>query len=116
MKAYYARPISIYNTHQDTRDIDLITKLGFELVNPNKEELQQRYKNEGMDVFLNAVSDCQIIFFRSFQDLKISLGVKKEIDKGIELGLIILELPTILESRILSLEDTRNYLKYCGYR
>jgi len=116
MKTYYARPINLYNTEQDKRDIKLIQDLGFELVNPNKEELQERYKQEGMDVFLQAVSDCKVICFRSFPDLKISAGVKKEIDKGVELGLIIIELPTITENRVLSVEDTRNYLKYLGSR
>jgi len=116
MKAYYARPINLYNSEQDKRDIKLIQDLGFELVNPNKEELQQRYKQEGMDVFLQAVAECGVILFRSFPDLKISAGVKKEIDKAIELGLPVVELPTVIESRILSVDDTRNYLKYLGYR
>jgi hypothetical protein len=116
MKAYYARPINLYNTEQDKRDIELIKKLGFELVNPNKEELQNRYKTEGMDVFLQAVSECGVVCFRSFPDMKISAGVKKEVDKGIELGLLIIELPTITDNRILSVDDTRAYLKYLGYR
>lgn len=116
MKAYYARPINLYNSEQDKRDIELIKNLGFDLVNPNKEELQQRYKQEGMDVFLQAVEDCNMLFFRSFPDLKISAGVKKEIDKAIICGLIVLELPTIIDGRILSVDDTRNYLKYLGYR
>lgn len=116
MKAYYARPINLYNSEQDKRDIKLIQDLGFELVNPNKEELQERYKQEGMDVFLQSVSECVVIFYRSFPDLKISAGVKKEIDKAIESGLYVLELPTITEQRILSVDNTRSYLKYLGYR
>lgn len=116
MKAYYARPINLYNSKQDERDIKLIESLGFELVNPNKEALQERYKKEGMEVFLQALSDCNVICFRSFPDLKISAGVKKEIDKGIELGLFVIELPTVTESRILSVEETREYLTYLGYR
>lgn len=116
MKVYYARPISLYGTHQDKRDIEIISKMGFELVNPNKEELQERYKKEGMDVFTQAVSDCDALFFRAFQDLKISAGVKKEIDKAIELGIPVLELPTIIERRILSVDGTREYLSYIGYR
>lgn len=116
MKVYYARPINLYNTPQDERDIELLKSLNFDVLNPNKQELQERYKTEGMDVFLQAVSDCDIIAFRSFPDMKISAGVKKEIDKAIELGKIIIELPTITSDRILSVEDTRAYLSYLGNR
>lgn len=116
MKVYFARPINLYNTPQDLRDLELIKNLGFEAVNPNKEELQERYKTEGMDVFLQAVKDCDALFYRSFPNLKISAGVQKEIDKAIEQNKIILELPTLTEDRILSVEDTRNYLKYNGFR
>lgn len=116
MKVYYARPINLYNTPQDERDIELLKSLNFDVLNPNKQELQERYKTEGMDVFLQAVSDCDIIAFRSFPDMKISAGVKKEIDKAIELGKIAIELPTITSDRILSVEDTRAYLSYLGNR
>lgn len=116
MKVYFARPINLYNTNQDERDIETIKQLGFIVVNPNKLELQSRYEKEGMDVFFEALSDCDAIFFRSFYNLKISAGVQKEIDKGIELNKIIIELPTLTEERTLSVADTRNYLKYTGYR
>lgn len=116
MKIYYARPINLYDTAQDKRDIDLMIKLGFKVVNPNKQELKERYKKEGMDVFLQAVIDCDCLAFRSFPDLSISAGVKKEIDKAIELEKPVIELPTILSSRVLSVEDTREYLKLIGSR
>lgn len=116
MKIYYARPINLYNTPQDERDIQLMQSLGFEVVNPNKEELQIRYKTEGMDVFLQAVQDCDALAFRAFPDLKISAGVMKEIDKAIELEKPVFELPTITSRRVLTVEDTRNYLKYLGAR
>ena len=96
--------------------MDLLTKLFGDVVNPDKEELQKRYDIEGMDVFLAAVSDCDAVAFRSFPDGKISAGVKKEIDKAIELGKPVIELPTITETRVLSVEDTRSYLSYLGYR
>lgn len=116
MKIYYARPISLYNTKQDIRDIELLSRLGFDVVNPNKETLQERYKTEGMDAFLQAVNDCDALAFRSFQDGKISAGVKKEIDKANELLMPVIELPTITMSRVLSVDDTREYLKLLGNR
>jgi hypothetical protein len=116
MKVYFARPISNYKTPQDERDITLLLSLGFEVVNPDKEALSERYKTEGMDVFAAAVRECNALAFRAFPDLSIGAGVKKEIDTAIEEGLLIIELPTITQKRCLSVEDTRNYLKYLGQR
>jgi len=116
MKIYYARPINLYKTKQDVRDMELLIKLFGYVVNPDKEELQRRYDIEGMDVFTAAVADCDSLAFRSFPDGKISAGVKKEIDKAIELGKPVIELPTITETRVLSVEDTRSYLSYLGHR
>lgn len=116
MKIYYARPISLYNTKQEKRDLLLLTQFSLDIVNPNKEELQLRYEREGMDVFTAAVKDCDALAFRSFQDGRISAGVKKEIDAAIELGKPVIELPTITSTRILSIDDTREYLKLLGHR
>lgn len=116
MKVYFARPISLYKTPQDERDIDLLMSLGFDVVNPDKAALSERYKDEGMDVFYAAVRDCNVIAYRSFPDLMIGAGVKGEIDEAIKAGLMVIELPTITEKRILSVEGTREYLKYNGYR
>lgn len=115
-KVYFARPISLYKTKQDLRDIKLLQDLGFEVVNPDKDELSKRYKEEGMSVFLSAVMDCDCLAFRSFQDLKIGAGVKAEIQKAIETGKMVFELPTITDSRFLSVEETRQYLAYIGQR
>lgn len=116
MKIYYARPISLYNTKQEERDLLLLTQLGLDILNPNKEDLQKRYQQEGMDVFTMAVKDCDALAFRSFQDGKISAGVKKEIDVALELGKVVIELPTITSNRVLSVDDTREYLKLLGNR
>lgn len=116
MKIYYARPISLYNTVQEQRDLELLTFLFLDVLNPNKEELKRRYDIEGMEVFTQAVSDCDALAFRSFPDGKISAGVKKEIDKAIELNKPVIELPSITSNRILSVDDTREYLKLLGHR
>ncbi len=117
LKVYYARPISLYNTKQEERDLQILNSVcDWVVVNPNKEELQEKYKSEGMDVFLAAVQDCDGLVFRSFQDGTISAGVKKEIDKASFLGKFVFELPTITSGRVLSVEDTREYLKLLGAR
>jgi hypothetical protein len=116
MIVYYARPISLYNTAQDQRDLELLTSLGFELNNPNKAELVERYKTEGMEVYLQLVRNSDILAFRAFPDGKIGAGVMKEIEEAQKHGKAIIELATITSGRVLSVEDTRSYLKYLGHR
>lgn len=116
MKIYYARPINLYNTFQDKRDIELLQKMGFEVINPNKEILAERYKTEGMNVFFEAMKECDGLAFRTFPDGKISAGAYKEILKAIEDEKFVIELPTITSERVLSVEDTREYLKLLGCR
>ena len=116
MEIYYARPINIYNTKQEERDLLILVQLGLDIINPNKEQLQKRYREEGMDVFTAAVKDCDALAFRAFQDGKISAGVKKEIDAALELNKPVIELPTITSNRVLSIEDTREYLRLIGLR
>lgn len=116
MKIYYARPISIYNTKQDERDIELLKSLGFNVNNPNKAELVERYKTEGMELYLQLVRDSDAIAFRAFQDGSIGAGVYKEIEEAVKYNKPIIELPTITSKRILSVEDTRSYLILSGHR
>lgn len=115
-KIYFARPINLYKTPQDQRDIQTLELLGFEIVNPDKEELSMRYQKEGMNVFLQAVADCQALAFRSTTNMGITAGVVAEIQKAQELGLPVFELPTLFSNRFLSVEDTRLYLQLSGHR
>jgi hypothetical protein len=116
MKVYYARPISLYDTKQDERDLVLLTKLFSEIVNPNTPEFQRRYEIEGMDVFVNAVKDCDVLAFRCFPGGKIPAGVMKEIIAANETDKIVIELPSITGERLLSVNDSREYLKLLGTR
>ena len=117
MKIYYARPISLYGSKQEERDLLELGKIpNADIVNPDKKELAERYKIEGMNVFLQAVTDCDALAFRSFPNGEISAGVAKEINKAYELGKLVIELPSITSKRILSVDDTREYLKLLGNR
>jgi hypothetical protein len=116
MEIYYARPISLYNTKQDERDIQTLRDLGFDVINPNKEELERWYKKDGMDVFLQAVAQCDALAFRSFLDGGIGSGVYAEIETAIRHEKPVIELPTITSKRVLSVNDTREYLKLLGVR
>jgi len=116
MKVYYARPISIYNTPQDERDLKLLESMGFEVNNPNKAELVERYKTEGMEVYLQLARESDILAFRSFNAGKIGAGVYKEILEAMFHNKPVFELPTITSKRVLSVDDTREYLKLLGHR
>jgi hypothetical protein len=133
-KIYYAHSMSLYNTPQEKRDIELLENLGFEVVNPSSKELEKEVRNiklcgEGlrktkdeisrtiMDFFFKEViPECDALAYRSFIDLKIGAGVSGEIKCAEKLGLPIIELPTITSARALDIEETRTYLKLLGER
>lgn len=124
MKVYYAHSIHLYNTPQEQIDIELLTKLGFEVVNPNSVEVDIAYKeykskygdDKAMDYFRELIDDCAILAFRSHVDNKIPSGVGYEIKYAITKSKLIIELPNFVSNRFLSLEDTREYLKLLGKR
>lgn len=118
-KVYYAHVLSIYNTIQETRDIITLENLGFDVINPNTPETQKRYKEIGWETFEELIKQCEIFAFRSLPDGTISSGVYKELEFAKTLALpelSIIELPTIMSKRVLSLDDTREYLKLVGQR
>ena len=114
--AYYAHPMSIYNTAQETRDLEIIKALGFEVLNPNGPEHDAGYKAKGMDYFDECTKDCTIIVFRAFPDGSIPAGVAKEIEFFRKRNLPVIELPVAVARRSLSVEATREALKECGFR
>ncbi len=117
MKIYFARPISQYGTFQDNRDIALLEKMKFEVINPAKTtEVKEDYKKRGMPAYTDLVATADALAFRSFVDLKIGAGVCAEIQKAQEMGLPVFELPTITAQRELSVEETRQYLSLLGQR
>lgn len=112
MKAYYARPITLYGTPQEERDETTIRALGFEPIQIKKAD----YQGQGMAVFEPMVKDAKALFFRSFPDMSIGAGVTKEIAWAVEAGLPVLELPHLFERRILTVDETRRMLAYQGKR
>jgi hypothetical protein len=122
MRIYYAHCIAIYNTHQEKRDLATLRALGFEIFNPNQPRIDQTVRDlkeakveNYMDVFKGLVSNCQAFAFRALPGGAIPAGVQKELDWAIEMGLPIIELPTLV-GRKLSLDDTRQYLAEIGQR
>lgn len=115
-KAYYARPMSIYHSPCEDRDVDLIRTLGFEPIDINKEELQMAARAFGMQVFEPLVLEAKALFFRSFPDGSIGAGVAQEIAWAIGAGIPVVEIPRQIARRTLSVEDTREMLRELGQR
>ena len=118
-KIYYAHPISLYDTPQEERDVATLKYLWPEasIYNPNSKLDTAKYKEHGFEWFLDRVSDCDLIVFRSFPDGRIGSGVWKEINwADIQCGIPVMEIPMLMESRCLTVDDTREYLKHVGKR
>lgn len=116
MLAYYAHCTSIYNTPQEERDLALINELGFSVYNPNCQEAEEGYKNESMPWFRKKVQECDVFIFRALPDGDIPAGVAKEIGYAREFTKPIIELPSGVQRRVLSVEQTREYLHEVGQR
>lgn len=118
MKAYYARPISIDNTPQETRDHALIRALGFEPypIGEEKQVFLDRYREVGMEAFRPAVEASQALIYRAFPDGSIGAGVAKEIAWALQAGIPCIEFPRQVERRTLSVEDTKAMLTELGQR
>lgn len=118
MKVYYAHPLYLYNTPQEKRDLDTLAAIfGAEnIVNPNNDDFTEKYKqNWDMEVFYQAVRDCDTFAFRATPSGAITAGVAGELAAAQKAGLAIIELPALV-NRALSIDDTRIYLSEIGQR
>jgi len=123
-KCYYAHCMAIYNTPQEERDIKTLEDMGFEVVNPNTQEVKDRFeafKNKYPDInymkfFYSMIEDCDILAFRANYDGKIAAGTGNEATMALSYGKPIFELPSMIESRVMSVKDTRQYLHEIGQR
>ena len=125
MKCYYAHQISLYDTLQEERDIKILESLGFEVYNPNIDEVREAIKNaketqpEGnyMEiVFKPLVEACDVLAFRANVDGKIGAGCYKEIEYAEKVGRLVIELPSSICERGLTVEQTRQRIKELGKR
>lgn len=114
---YYAHCISLYNSQQEKRDLEMISLLFPNSVidNPNNEEYSKKYKELGMDFFKQVVKRSSIVVFRALPNGKIPAGVWKEIMWAREENIPVIELPCFT-CREMSVDDTRSFLKEIGYR
>ena len=105
-KCYYAHPMSIYGTPQETRDIELLESLGFEVVNPSEMSF------DDLDDYCTVAAGCDLVAFRSLPDGSITSGVAEEIKTSER----VIELPSAISRRSLTLEQTIQALMESGQR
>lgn len=121
MKVYYAHCMALYGTPQEQRDIELLEGLGYEVVNPSSPSVVADLAElpSGalrMAYFERFADECDLVAFRALPDLSITSGVAKELGWFQDRGKPILELPSGLRRRFMSLEATRDYLCEVGQR
>jgi len=122
VKVYYAHCQAIYDTKQETRDVNLLNQLGFEVLNPNESPhslMAQVIKTRGENVmtyFEGLVEGCDVLAFRALPDGRIPAGVAKEIEVAKTNHKMIIELPSRIAGRSIGVEETREYLAEIGQR
>lgn len=144
MKVYYAHCIALYHTPQELRDLKTLEYCGFEVINPagpeieaqvqevkrafanpTRRSLEKRFHGLADDgaavmelVFkpLLTPASIDLLVFRSLPDGRIPAGVAKEIAWADANGIPILELPSNRSSRLMTVDQTREYLKEVGQR
>lgn len=116
LKVYYAHCINLYNTSQEARDVGDLFYLGFEVVNPNMPEHQDGYKKYGMPYFEKFSIICSAVAFRALPDGSIPAGVAAEIQWFRDKSKPIFELPSSILRRVITREQTREYLVEIGHR
>lgn len=123
-QVYYAHCLAIYNTPQELRDIELLERLGFTVVNPNSPVVdagipaaKRRYADDWfVEVFKPLVQSCDAVTFRALPDGTIPSGVAKELEFAEEFFLPVFELPSARSRRTLTLDQTRAFLAEIGQR
>jgi len=127
VKAYYAHCKSLYETPQEARDIAMLEKLGFEVVNPNSKAVREEFERwretyghdvsyDPMDFFRGLAAECDVVVFRALPDGRISAGVAEELNAAVGKGVPVLELLRGLSWRAMSVSQTREYLCEIGQR
>jgi hypothetical protein len=118
--------MALYGTPQEVRDVALLEALGFDVDNPNNPVTATRclsLHESGVDsgaimerVFKPRAETCDVLVFRALPDGSIPAGVAKEIEWALAAGKPVIELPSGFRRRVLTVEQTREYLAEVGQR
>lgn len=128
-RVYYAHPLSIYDRPLEGRDLQRLTAMGYQVLNPNDPSVEAEFqKTNDFGVFLALVDRSDAVAVRAFADGKLGAGVAKEALRALQMGKPVFEIlgysknsrtfiPLSSEnvsSRALSIEETRAYLDRLG--
>ena len=118
MRVYYAHCTSIFDSSQEERDLVLLRRMGWDVYNPNNEECSRGYEREGMEFFGQLLSSGRFdaLVFRALPDGSIPAGVMSEINIAKKNVMPVMEIPSGLSRRGLSVDQTREYLREVGSR
>lgn len=124
VKVYYAHSMVLYGTPLEKRDIKMLESMGFEVVNPSSKVIQERFAKwtedfpdmSPMTFFKDQVKKCDAVVFRPHADGAIPAGVYEEIDIAKLHGMPVLEVPSGIHKRALSVAETREWLEQVGQR
>lgn len=123
MIVYYAHCTALYDTPQEARDIALLESLRWRVINPNKPEIEVMVQTikatpgtDYMLMFRSMIEECDIVVFRATPGGAITAGVAKELGYAREFNLPILELPSAILRRRLSVAATKEYISEVGKR
>lgn len=139
LRCYYAHCVAIYESPQEERDIDRLLTLGFDVINPNSPYFGDRcaeikrifsvayaqdYLDAGeaiMDLVFKPLFDgldsaMDLVAFRALPDGRIPSGVARELLWARLAGIPVIELPSNVSERGMTVDSTREYLREVGYR
>lgn len=123
LKCYYAHSMLSYGSTIEEYDIQLLQKLGFEVVNPNCKEISDgmnKYiekfgRNNVMRYFQNIVGSCDVVAFRALPDGTILSGISSELLAAKASFIPIIELSCSLEKRMTEYPETKQLLLEMGF-
>lgn len=123
LKCYYAHTMLSYGSTIEDEDIKLLERLGFEVINPSSPEIVQAcsnfIKNFGktnvMEFFAEIINSCDVVAFRSLPDGKILSGIVAEIQHALNNDIPVIEIPCLIENRMLDYPETKKYLTQIGF-
>ncbi len=124
LRCYYAHTMTSYNSTIERQDIELLERLGFEVINPNQSKYQEGCKSyckehgweNVMEYFEDIISnECDMVAFRSLPNGKILSGVAAEVAHAKVIGYPVIELPCSLNNRYMDYPETKQYLIELGH-
>ena len=115
---YYAHAISQYDTATERADVETLLKMFHTVVNPNDPKIEKAYQDSGKDwkIFDDLVLKADVIAYRTLSDGRITSGVWKEVQKAVDHGIPVIELPNYTTALVMTKEETLQHLKEKGLR